>query len=166
MRGGIVSKYAYAVALIAFAVLLGGVYWKGHVTGGKAVQAKWDADIAERSKAALAAEQAARAREQALLAQKQKVEVTYANARKDAAVRASRAQSELDRLRDELAARDRAAGRDPATSAGTDGAATERELFGQCAAALTGLAGEADRLKARVEGLQGYVRQVCQTEGN
>lgn len=160
------SKYAYAVALIAFAVLLGGVYWKGHVTGGKAVQAKWDADIAERAKAALAAEQAARAAEQAIQKAKHQVEVRYANARKDATDRAARAQSELDRLRDQLAARDRAAAQAAAACARSDGAATERQLFGHCATALAGMASEADRLSAQVGGLQAYVRDVCRQEVN
>lgn len=73
---------------------------------------------------------------------------------------AAGARGERDRLRDELAARDRAAAEHPAAGGRADGAAVERELFGACADALQAVAGEADELAGQVKGLQRYVTNV------
>lgn len=109
-----------------------------------------------------AAEQGAREREQALNQARQKAEERYVEEKRLAAVAADRARAELDGLRDTLYALDApAAGQDPAAACRTDAGALERQLLGQCASALVGVAGEADRLAAQVLGLQGYVREVC-----
>lgn len=109
-----------------------------------------------------AAEQAARDRELALNQARQKAEERYVEEKRRAAVAAGRARSELDGLRDTLYALGApAAGPDSPTACRTDAGALERELLGQCASALVGVAGEADRLAAQVLGLQGYVREVC-----
>lgn len=109
-----------------------------------------------------AAEQAAREREQALNQARQKAEERYVEEKRRATVAAGRARTELDGLRDTLYALGApAAGQDPAAACRTDAGALERQLLGQCAAALVGVAGEADRLAAQVLGLQGYVREVC-----
>lgn len=109
------------------------------------------------------AEQAARAREQALSNSRQQAEERYVQEKTRAAAAAGRARSELDGLRDELyAVRSTAACKDPATAGRADGAARlEGELLGQCAASLVGMAAEADRLAANVVGLQEYVKRVC-----
>jgi hypothetical protein len=107
--------------------------------------------------------EAARSREQGLAEARQKVEVQYAQHKKRVATAAAGAQSELGRLRDELAtpAAAGAASGDTRPAERADGAAVERQLLGQCAAALVGVAQDADRLAATVIGLQGYVRDVC-----
>jgi hypothetical protein len=148
---------------LILATLLVGTHWKAYVVGQQGVRAQWNQDKAQRVALALQAEQAARVREQELQAAKQQAEVRYAQLKKRAASAAAGAQSELGRLRDELASTDRdPAGGDPGTTQRADGGAgLERELLGQCAAALVGVAAEADRLEAVVVGLQGYVKQVC-----
>jgi len=108
------------------------------------------------------AEQAARDREQALSVFRKQAEEKYVQEKNRAAAAASRARTELDGLRDALyASRPGPASQDAAATCRTDDTATQRELFGQCASALVGMAAEADRLAANVVGLQGYVRGVC-----
>ena len=118
---------------------------------------------AEYTSQALAAEQAARAREQALQAEKTKVEAIYAKHKKAAELDAAGAADELERLRIALA---NAPAINPGASAsapaGTDaGTNVVNQLFGACAQTLVGLAREADGLEARLVGLQTYVSQVC-----
>ena len=105
------------------------------------------------------AEQTARDREQALSVFRQQAEEKYVKEKTRAAAAASRARTELDGLRDALSAA--RPGQDPSAACRADGVAPERELFGQCATALVGVAAEADRLAAVVVGLQGYVKGVC-----
>lgn len=106
------------------------------------------------------AEQAARDREQSLSVFRQQAEEKYVQEKIRAAAAASRARTELDGLRDALY-RSSSVAQDPGTACRADGPAPERELFGQCATALVGMAAEADRLAANVVGLQGYVKAVC-----
>lgn len=157
------SKYAAVAFLTALLVMLAGTHWKAYHAGGAAVQAKWDKDAELRAQQALQAEQAARKREQDLAAQKRKVEERYANDKRKAAAAAAGARSELDRLRGEIA-QPACVGADcdPAAAIGVDGGAVERQLLEQCAAALVGVAQDADRLAATVIGLQTYVRSVFQ----
>lgn len=135
------------------AVTLTITHWKAYVAGKSAV-------LDQVKTTAMANERAARAREQALVDAKQKAEEAY-EAQKLINRRAiSGAQSELGRLRNTLTAR--AAAAPAATSPRTDAADTpERELFGQCAETLAGMAAEADRHTATVSGLQAYVKGVC-----
>jgi hypothetical protein len=127
------------------------------------VQAAWDRDVAEFTELMLAKEQQARAKEQALVDEKQRVEVLYEQEKRRRAAAAASAGGELDRLRHAIvtAARARAGGEAPDARPGTDAAPVERELFGECAAALHRMAETADRLAAQVAGLQGYVTNVC-----
>lgn len=151
------------LALIV-AVLLAGTHWKAYVSGKQAVQVAWDRDIAARTAAALKAEQEAREKESKLLAARQASEAKYVQEKRKAAAAAAAAGSELDRLRDELAAAPPGgkACSDPAAPGRADGrAGLERELLGHCAQALVGLASEADGLEARLVGLQQYVKNVC-----
>jgi hypothetical protein len=157
------SKYAAVAFLTALMVVLAGTHWKAYHAGGAAVQAKWDKDASQRAQQALQAEQAARKREQDLATQKRIVEERYANDKRKAAAAAAGARSELDRLRSEIS-RPACTGADcdSAAARGVDAGAVERQLLGQCAAALVGVAQDADRLAATVIGLQAYVRSVCQ----
>lgn len=106
------------------------------------------------------AEQAARDREQALSGFRQQAEEKYVQEKNRAAAAASRARTELDGLRNAIY-RSTPVTQDSAAICRTDDTATQRELFGQCASALVGMAAEADRLAAVVLGLQGYVKGVC-----
>jgi hypothetical protein len=137
-------------------------HWFMYDAGRTSIQVKWERDIAQRAAQALAAEQAARAREQDLVAQRQKVEEQYARETRRAAAAAAGAQSELDRLRRELATGRRSAGQDSTSAGGIDAACRpEREILGECGEALFGMAREADAAVGRLGALQDYVRNVC-----
>lgn len=147
-----------AAALIV-SVFLAGTHWKAYVSGKQVVQAEWNKDIQKRTEQALEAERSARDQEQQLLAAKQKAEEAYVEEKRKAARAAAGAQSELDRLRDIIAATGGAPSTDPAAKPRANGGTRlELELLGQCAAALTQLGSEADRLEALVVGLQGYIK--------
>ena len=81
---------------------------------------------------------------------------------------AAGARAERDRLRQQLAAAGRGSGtsQDPSTGPGLDGtpgnAAVLRFVVGQCVDRYIDVAAEADRLGARLMGLQGYVRAIRQ----
>lgn len=135
-------------------VVLAGTHWKTYVAGGNAVRTQHQAQV-------IAAEQSARAKEQALLAAKQRTEETYEQNKRKAATAAAAARTELDRLRVALARRgEPAPGAAPSAST-DDTRGPERELLGACAADLQSMAAEADRLAGKVTGLQGYVTDVC-----
>lgn len=148
--------YIRLVIVAIVAVVLAGTHWKVYLNGQKAVRAEYQAKQ-------LAAEQAARAREQQLVAQRQKVEELYVQEKRKAATAAAGARAELDRLRGQLAAGGPAPA-DPATAPRADGASIESQLLGACATALVGVAEGADRLAAQVVGLQEYVRGVCRSQ--
>jgi hypothetical protein len=128
---------------------------------------RYDAKLAEMNQAYAKglqeASEAARRREHELLAARQKTEERYELEKRKAAVAGSRARSELDGLRNELyAISPPASPKDPTPALRADDRATlERELLGNCATTLVGMAAEADRLAAVVVGLQTYVKDVC-----
>jgi DNA anti-recombination protein RmuC len=141
------------VFAVLIATILAASHWKVYVAGKNAVLSQVQAK-------AMANEQAARAREQQLVAAKHKAEEDHAAFKRRTQRAVAGAQSELGRLRDTLAIRQAAATATP--SAGVDAAAApERELFGQCAETLAKVAQQADHLAAQVIGLQGYVSAVC-----
>ena len=140
-------------AAAVLALLLAGTHWKTYVAGQQAVRAQYVA-------AQLQAEKASRLREQQLIEEKQKAEAAYVDQKRKAAVAVSGARTELERLRDALAAS--SASEPTATGPrAADRAGLEQHLLGQCAASLVGVAAEADRLETLVVGLQGYIKNVC-----
>lgn len=147
--------YVRLVIAAIVAVVLAGTHWKAYINGQKAVRAEYQAKQ-------LAAEQAARAREQELVAQRQKVEELYVEEKRKAAAAAAGARTELGRLRDQLAA-GRPAPANPTPTTRADAGAIEGQLLGACASALVAVAEDADRLAAQVVGLQDYVRGVCRS---
>jgi vancomycin resistance protein YoaR len=153
------------ITFVVAAVLSAGLvasHGYAYQRGKAAVQAKWDAEKARVMQAALKAEREQRAKEHVLQEEKRKVEVQHAETKKKAASDAAAAQSELERLRDTLAARDRAARQNSPAERGTHAVTgLERELLGHCASSLVGMAKEADRLEGVIVGLQGYVKNVC-----
>jgi acetoin utilization deacetylase AcuC-like enzyme len=130
--------------------------------GGQHVQAKWDAAQVETVKATLAAEQAARTKEHALIEANNQLEKKYVSLKTITENHAAATRAELQRLSDTLDATNSAARQGAAPSPRIDAAATiESELLRQCAAALTGMGASADRLSLQVVGLQSYVADVC-----
>lgn len=144
-------------------VVLGATHFTAYRSGKAVVRAQWDKERAELAAKALDAERAARRKEQALVAERKKLEDKYVEDKRKADAAAAGARTELDRLRDAIAgAPGCPAAADPAAAGRAAGAARlELELLGACATALTDLAAEADRLETRVVGLQQYVKQVC-----
>lgn len=152
------------IATAIFTVLVFS-HFTAYKLGSGIVRAQWNKDIAARSQQALKAEQQMREREQSLVIARNRSEERYVQEKRKAASAARSAQSALDGLRDELAARNRAASANPAPVAGANGApGLEQELLGHCAAAFVGMAAEADRLETLIVGLQSYVKQVCQKQ--
>lgn len=148
---------------LVLVVVLSATHFTAYRAGKANVRAAWDKERAELTAKALEAERAARKKERALVAERQKLEERYAEDKRKAADAAAGARTELDRLRDTLAAAPGCpAASDPAAASRAAGAARlESELLGHCAQALTDLAAEADRLETRVIGLQQYVKEVC-----
>lgn len=135
----------------------------GAYRAGRAiVRAQWDTDIAQRAQAAAKAQEQARQREQDLVIAKNRAEERYAQEKRKAASAAASAADELRGLRDTLYALGNSSPKNPAAIPRVNGVAgLERELLGACAETLVAMAAEADRLEARLVGLQGYVKEVC-----
>ena len=154
-----VKTIATIVVLSALSLSHYFVYNKGQ----EAVQVQWDKEKLAIAKAEADAADKALQKLQTLQAEKQKVDQLYVQEKRKAAIAASGAQRELDRLRDTLTS-DNATTSDNGSSTipRTDGRARlEQELLGQCAATLVAMAAEADRLETVVVGLQSYVKNIC-----
>lgn len=108
------------------------------------------------------ATEAARNQEQALVAARQKVEEAYAIEKRKAAVSARSARAELDGLRDQIYALPTPSpGSNPPAPGRANAASIEKQLLGECAAALVEVAADADFLAAQLLGLQAYAKNVC-----
>lgn len=152
-------KLWIAIALLGLLALTHGAAYR---VGSLHVKRAWDKQISLAKDQQIKAEQEARAREQELVAAKQQAEVKYVQSKKQAAVAALGAQSELDRLRNALAARDRATRQDATACPGAHAeAGPERDILGTCATELVRMAREADAIATRLTGLQQYVASVC-----
>lgn len=146
--------------VVIAAVVVSVAFCAGWATNGWRLSAQINTTKAEHAQALATAESTARTREQELSTAKHQAEEAHAVTKKQSQRAIAGARSELDRLRDVLAAR--SATTDPTTSPRTDGATCqERELLGEGAGHLADMAAEADRLAATLTGLQGYVTAVC-----
>jgi Skp family chaperone for outer membrane proteins len=153
-------RQALALAgVVTFAVC---VFW-AHVLGGKAVQRDWDAEKAQTVLDQLAAEKVARAKEQELTKKANDVQAKLNAEKKRAAAAAGAAADELRLLQEALAAS--AAARDSSAPSGVDGASVSGLLL-ECGKSYSGVAADADTLANKVTGLQGYVRDVCQSSSS
>lgn len=106
---------------------------------------------------ALAESQAkAREQEQQYVRNLSQASKAYAANQRVLRARVDDARSELDSLLNATKARADAAPA-PTAPGGTDGERTAWDLFGRCARVVQNLAAEADRLEAKLTGLQDYV---------
>lgn len=142
--------YLRIVAIFAIAIALGALFWKGVKVGEGRVHAEWAIERAERTAAALAAEQAARTKEQELqtAANKQR---SVSNAKIKSLDFALAESNQRLRNRPE-----RPSG-DLPTPAGTGPDApscTGALLFRGDALFLSGLAADADRLRIALAACQ------------
>jgi glutamate/tyrosine decarboxylase-like PLP-dependent enzyme len=130
--------------------------------GQKAVHSLWTKDKLTKATAETNAADEALKKLQTLQAEKQKVDQLYVQEKRKAAVAASGAQHELNRLRDTITSGTTESNNGSSTISRVDGGTRlEQELLGQCAATLVAMAAEADRLETVVVGLQSYVKNIC-----
>lgn len=136
-----------------------------------ALERDWSQERAELSDAARRAEAAARAVEAQMQGAVERVRTESRAREAQYADAAAGARAERDRLRQQLAAAGRGsdASQEPDTGSGLDGtpdnAAVLRFVVGQCVDRYIDVAAEADRLGARLMGLQGYVRAIQPASG-
>ena len=103
--------------------------------------------------------EAVRLREKRLMKGAEKVAENVYREKEALEDRAALADLALSGLRAEIDRRSRAA--EAVASAGAD-AATARALLADCAGQYREMAGHADKLRAKLLGLQSYVREVCE----
>lgn len=145
---------------VVLAVIVGASMYFGYRQASDRCAAR----IGQYEQAAREASEAARLREQELLDEVESVKDQYMR-QVEVDRRAARgARAELKRLRDALAARERAASEAAAAAGRTDDAATERDVLRACTAQLVAVAQDADRIATRLGGLQNYVRTITQGE--
>lgn len=146
-------------AAVAVALAMAGSHWWAYSKGKHQVHLQWDADIAQRTADALAAEQTARATEQALNDKVRKATHDYTAEKSRRAV-ADRAAADSVRRLEAALAGSGAPSPDPATPARADDD-PRNGIIAECAAAL----GQVDRayraLAGQIAALQGYTREVC-----
>jgi hypothetical protein len=131
----------WAALVVAF--FLAGTHWKAYTEGGKSVQAAWDADKAREAAEKIAAIEQARKKEQDLNDKVRRVSNDY----------------QREKAAHEIA--NGGAGKDSIGTAGANGTGgLEQELLGNCARTLVRLGQEADRLEAKVVGLQAYIAAI------
>lgn len=147
---------------VALAIALASSHWWAYSNGRHQVQIEWDADTANRTAAALVAEQQARATEQALNDQVRKVSNAYTaeKARRATADRA--AADSLRRLEAALAGAHREPPADPATPERADDDPRDG-IIAECANALVRLDRAYRALAGQTTALQGYAASVCVT---
>jgi hypothetical protein len=157
----LLSPRVIALVAVALALAMGGRWC--YVQGARAVQADWDADLAQRTVAALAASEAARAAELALQSKVRKVANDYQVEKTRRAAADLLAADSLRKLQAALAGGG-APGADPAATARADDD-PRPGIVAECAAALIGLDKEARRLASQTVALQGYAAGVCVSPG-
>lgn len=148
---------------LALSLALCASHWKAYKIGGDQVTRAWDAERLAQANELTKLSEASRAKEQKMQEQTRKVTNDYYRQKQAHAAAAVRSADSLRDLQAELAKPGTCG--DPTTPSRANGAiGLERELLGQCAKALTELAGDADRLEAQVVGLQGYVVAIGATK--
>lgn len=141
------------------AAVLAVSHFSAYRAGSASVRQKWDAQITMQAQATLKASEAARTQEQLTATKLRKANDDLQIEKKR---RAADAVAAADGLRDFRATLYGIAPGNPARPAGTLGTGgLERDLFADCAKAITDLGHEADRLAGKVVGLQDYVRATA-----
>ena len=152
--------YAKLLIAAAIAIALSASHWKAYHAGDKSgsarVQQKFDAAIAKHDADALEASESARLKEKNSQRALEKIRNDYTK-EKTARVAANLAIDDgLRKL--ETALGGGATSGNPASPGGITGAGTEGQLLGQCAGEYRNMAGEAQRLKEKLTGLQDYAK--------
>ena len=152
--------YARLAVAAAIALALAASHWKAYTKGRDVVRVEWALDVAERTQAALAASEAARARESELQTKVGRVDRAYQESKR-ATEHVARAAADGLRNLEAILAAPAVASSGAVASAGNHGTGSaERELLGSCAASLVGMGKEADRMALKVLTLQEYIRAI------
>lgn len=121
--------------------------------------ASYKAEVAENTQRA---EAEARAKEQAMRKQADRISNDQAKKQEELAAAAARADATAASLRDEIERLNASpAPTDPRAAALAREATTARKLLGACAERYRGVAKGADDLRGQVSGLQDYATSVC-----
>lgn len=121
--------------------------------------ASYKADVAENTRKA---ETEARAKEQAMRKQADRISNEQAQKQDELAAAAARADATAASLRDEIERLNASpAPTDPRAAALTREASTARKLLGACAERYRNVAKVTDEMKAQVNGLQDFAATVC-----
>ena len=146
---------------LALAGVLAGTHFTAYRSGRAAVTANWDVERLAQQTQRADAERDNRAIEAKRTEGVSNADKKYQAQRSVDRAAANGANSELQRLRDVIAAS--APGetpRDPATAVCLDDLARTRDVFGRSATALQRMAVTADALETQLVGLQDYVRSI------
>ncbi|MES2973346.1 MAG: hypothetical protein V4757_07040 [Pseudomonadota bacterium] len=157
---GLLWRAGAALALAA-ALAAGCAWLSGRLIehGEAKVQARWDADIAQRTASALEASEQARAKEQALQATNRRISHAFAKEQSRRAAADLAAADSLQRLNAALAGGG-AGSADPAAAPGVDGD-PRNGIIAQCASALIRMDKAVGILAAQTSALQEYAGSVC-----
>ena len=148
------------VGAVGMVLALASSHWWAYSSGKHQVRLEWDADTAQRTAAALVAEQQARATEQALNDKVRKVANDYQNEKRRRAAADSAAADSLRRLEAALAAGGGESGRDPAAPARADDD-PRNGIIAECAGTVTALDRAYRALADQTQALQRYTAGVC-----
>lgn len=144
--------------LLALALLISGINYV-RMASAKQELATYKAEVAENTRQA---EAQARAKEQVLQRQAERIANDAAKKQTVLAARAATTELAAGQLRDEIARLNaRPAPASPELAALVGEARTARELLGACAAEYRGVAKAADELRDQVSGLQEFTANVC-----
>ena len=144
-------------AALAIAIALAASHYKAWHSGGKSVQADWDAQTLAMTQAALVADVAARKKEADLQAEVRKVSNDYAKANAARVAADSLAADSLQRLNAALGSQ---ASTDAATAPGIDDDPRSSIIAG-CTSQLVVLDSAIRGLASQTAALQDYTRSVC-----
>lgn len=152
---GLYSRLA-AAAVVAVALAMS--HWKAYRSGQDAITAEWQADIAQRTAAALEASEAARKREQELSRQVEVTRGKYAEQIKATRTVADAAGVGMRDLQQAIAAP--AAAASATATARTDDASRARIVVSACAREVQGMAALLDEREQQLIALQAYIRAI------
>lgn len=153
----LVPSWVWAAALSVVLAFAGTSYVRMKIA--QTELATYRADVAENTRKA---EAEARAKEQAMRKQADRISNDQAKKQEELAAAAARADATAASLRDEIDRLNASpAPADPRAAALAREATTARKLLGACAERYRGVAKGADDLRGQVSGLQDYATSVC-----
>lgn len=150
-------------AAVSIAVALAASHWKAYHAGGASAREELQAYQLEATQQAAAASEAARKKETALNLSLERVKASYEKTKRDNAALSSALDDSLRQFQSALSDRSL---KNPASPSGANGAGGHvdnvlRDSAATIAQHLAQVAGQADRLEAKVIGLQDYITTVC-----